>query len=97
VPEALDRTSTIARAKGWVVETLGGEVVMLDPGRDRYLRLNRTGSVLWGALEEPATVNDLAARLAEAEGIPAERATADTIAFVTDLIEHGAVLGPQSR
>jgi hypothetical protein len=83
--------TTIARADGWVIETLGQEVVMLDPERDSYLRLNRTGSLLWNRLERPATVADLAAGLAAAEGIPPERARADTIAFVEQMIEHGAV------
>jgi hypothetical protein len=90
VPTALTPDSTIERAEGWVVETLGAEVVMLEPERDRYLRLNRTGALLWSALDEPATVTELARRLAEAEGISPERASDDTLAFVTHLIEHGA-------
>lgn len=87
---ALGPNSTIERAEGWVVETLGDDVVMLEPDRDRYLRLNRTGALLWSALDEPATVSELVQRLAEAEGISHERAKEDTLAFVTDLIEHGA-------
>jgi hypothetical protein len=90
VPTALGPNSTIERTEGWVVETLGADVVMLEPERDRYLRLNRTGALLWSALEEPATVTELVQRLAEAEGISPERAREDTVAFVTDLIEHGA-------
>ena len=87
----LEPDSTVARAEGWAVETLGDEVVMLDPSRDRYLRLNRTGALLWSALEAPATVEELAGRLADAEGIPAERANRDALAFLSSLIEHGAV------
>ncbi len=87
---ALTPSSTVARAEGWVVETLGEEVVMLDPRSDRYLRLNRTGGRLWDALEEPLTVAELADRLAEAEAISAERAQEDALAFVNELIGHGA-------
>jgi hypothetical protein len=83
--------TTIARGDGWVLETLGDEVVMLDPGEDRYLRLNRTGSLLWNQLQRPAKIEELAAGLAAAEEIPVERAQADTIAFVEQLIAHGAV------
>jgi hypothetical protein len=83
--------TTIARGDGWILETLGDKVVMLDPEADRYLRLNRTGSVLWNQLERPTKVEELAAGLADAEGIPVDRAQADTIAFVEQLIAHGAV------
>jgi Coenzyme PQQ synthesis protein D (PqqD) len=83
----------IERSEGWVLERLGNEVVMLDLERDRYLRLNRTGSLIWNLLEQPATIAQLAARLSEAERIPAERAQADTRAFVKQLVEHGAVRG----
>jgi len=90
VPGELGPNSTIARANGWVVETLGSELVMLDPARDRYLRLNRTGGLIWVAMEEPATVAELAAGLAETEGIPRDLARRDVIAFVSNLIDHGA-------
>ena len=89
--EGIGLEATIARREGWVVETLGADMVMLDPERDRYLRVNRTGAFLWQALEQPATVGDLAKRLAGAEGVPRERAEEDTLAFVARLIEHGAV------
>jgi hypothetical protein len=88
--DQLGPNSRLARAEGLIVETLGDEVVMLDPERDRYLRLNRTGGLLWNELEQPATVAELADRLAGAAGIAPERAQEDTLAFVGLLIEHGA-------
>jgi hypothetical protein len=91
MPDELGETATVARAEGWVEETLGSEVVMLDPARDRYLRLNRTGGLLWTALEKPATVAELTERLATAEEIPADRAKVDVLAFLTKLMEQGAV------
>jgi Coenzyme PQQ synthesis protein D (PqqD) len=83
--------SIVSRADGLIVETLGEEVVMLDPGSDRYLRLNPTGRLLWEALSQPATVAELGERLAGAFGISPARAREDTIAFVASLMEHGAV------
>ncbi len=91
MPDQLGPNSRIARAEALIVETLGDEVVMLDPGRDRYLRLNRTGGLLWNELEQPSTVAELAERLAAAAGISPERAQEDTLVFVGHLIEHGAV------
>jgi hypothetical protein len=96
----LGPSSIVARADGWAVETLGAEVVMLDPARDRYLRLNPTGSVLWNALEEPACPSELAGRLAEAEGIARDRAERDVLGFLNSMIEHGAVrieASPEAR
>jgi hypothetical protein len=90
MPRVDELDTTISRASGWIAETLGGDLVMLDPSRDCYLRLNRTGALLWQALAEPATVRELADALTQAEGIPADRAGQDALAFVNHLMEHGA-------
>ena len=66
---------------------------MLDPERDIYLRLNATGSFLWGAIEasDPPTIGELADRLVEAKGIAHDRALTDATAFADDLMKQEAV------
>ena len=88
---ALDPETRIARREGLIAEPLDDGIVMLDPEADRYLRLNSTGRLIWEALEEPATIGELARSLGERTGVELERAEADTSAFVAALIERGAV------
>jgi hypothetical protein len=97
--DALAPETRVARREGLIAETLGEETVMLDPERDTYLRLNRTGGIIWSGLDEPATVGELAERLARAAGIEAGRAREDTLRFVSQMVDHGAirVLSPEGR
>lgn len=90
MPAPLDPNTRIVRKEGLIVESLSGQTVMLDPERDRYLRLNETGGMLWEALAEPRTMADLGAHLAAQTGVDAERADADATAFVRGLLESGA-------
>ena len=80
----------IARREGLIVESLSGQTVILDPERDRYLRLNETGGMLWEALAEPRTLDQLASQLAAEAGIDSERAATDAAAFVRGLLDAGA-------
>lgn len=67
------------------------ETVILDLEHDRYTRLNGSAGLLWAELAEPRTIADLAERLRERYGIPAERATADATALVDRLQERRLV------
>jgi hypothetical protein len=83
----------LAPSPNVIAERIGEQVVMLDLERDIYLRLNATGSVLWGAIEasDHPTVGELADRLVEATGIERDRALADATAFADDLMRRDAV------
>jgi hypothetical protein len=72
---------------GW--QTLDGEVVALDSPRGVYLGANESGSVLWEALSEGATREQLVQALLDAYGV--ERATAehDADAFIAEVREQG--------
>jgi hypothetical protein len=71
-----------------------GELVALDLRESRYLAVNRTGKVLWAALAEGATREDLAERLDETFGIERSRAERDVDAFIADLDSRG-LLAPE--
>jgi hypothetical protein len=81
----------VSRAPNTLAERVRGATVVLEPDSGRYVRLNATGSVLWEALEGPATIDELAGRLAGDYGIDAARATADASAFVSALAERELV------
>jgi Coenzyme PQQ synthesis protein D (PqqD) len=73
-----------------------GELVALDLRESRYLAINRTGQVLWTALAEGATEDELTERLVEAFDIERTRAAADVNAFTTDLESRGLLVREQS-
>jgi hypothetical protein len=73
-----------------------GELVALDLRESRYLAVNRTGQVLWAALAEGASREQLIDRLVEAFDIERERATADVDAFTTELESRGLLVREQS-
>jgi len=62
-----------------------GELVALDLRESRYLAVNRTGQVLWAALAEGATRDQLVERLIEDFDIDQARAAADVDAFTAEL------------
>ena len=68
-----------------VTETVAGEMVLLDPVGDRYLRLNAAGSALWELLAEPRSPEDLARALADRHGLADDVAARDAAAFVDAL------------
>ena len=81
----LDPPTLVSRVDHAFSERLDDETVVLDARQGRYVAFNRTGTVLWEALHEPATVGALANRLAEVCGIDRDRALADVSAFVDGL------------
>jgi hypothetical protein len=73
-----------------------GELVALDLRESRYLAINRSGRVLWGALAEGATRDQLVERLVEAFGIERARAVADVDAFTAELESRDLLIRQQS-
>lgn len=59
-----------------------GEIIALDLLTSTYFTTNRTGTVLWHALVDGATVPQLVQRLVESFGITEDVASADTDAFL---------------
>jgi hypothetical protein len=75
----------VARAPEAISQAVLGDTVVLDTRTDRYVRLNASAAAVWEAATEPATVAELAGRLANRFGLPEERALADTSALVREL------------
>ncbi len=66
-----------------------GEIVALDLRRSVYLAINPSGALLWPALVEGASRDELVTRLSDEAGISAEVASADVERFLAELAEHG--------
>ncbi|HJS59740.1 MAG TPA: PqqD family protein [Vicinamibacteria bacterium] len=63
-----------ARRDGLVVERVEGETLIYDLVRHRAYCLNATASVVWNACDGSATEAQIAQRLSEALGLPADTA-----------------------
>ena len=61
------------------------ETVLLDVEAETAVRLNSTGAWLWGKLEQPRRVDDLASGLAERFEIDQTRALDDVVAFAREM------------
>jgi hypothetical protein len=88
---AMPAASTVSRDDGVLAERVLADTLLLDPATGSYLRLNESGALLWETLERPASVDQLAARLAERYGLEPDRAAADAERFVASLAERGMV------
>ncbi len=78
-----------ARAAQLMEAELGDEIVALDPVAGRCLGFNEAAAVVWKLLEQPKSIEQLSAALAEDFDVTADQCTAD----VRELMEQFAVLG----
>ena len=76
---------------GLVWREFEDEVLALDMERSIYLRLNRSGAMLWERLEDGATRSELIAALTDRFEVEPEEAAADVDAFIAACRERGLV------
>lgn len=85
-----ERPNTVYRltAAGLEWRAVNGEVLALDLKSSEYLGVNRSGAVLWGALVDGATRDELVKRLVAAEHVEAALAERDVEQFLEQLRDH---------
>jgi hypothetical protein len=66
-------------------------VVILVQASDEFLTLQATGSDLWSAIEPPASLGEVAERLATIYGVPAAQIVSDIEPVLQELHQRGAV------
>ena len=67
------------------------EIVALNVHAGVYFTLNGSGRLLWLALADSASVDELADLLVVTYGVPEEQARIDASAFVDDLVGRSLV------
>ena len=77
------------RAEDLVYQESDGETVLLDLQSSTYMVVNPTGTVVFPALVDGATRDQLLEVVLDAFDVGAERAGADLDAFLADLAERG--------
>jgi hypothetical protein len=92
VPEPrLDPATRVRNRPDVVAERLLDDTVILDPGREVYVRVNLTGRWVWERVSRPQAIGAVAAGLAAEHGLDEAQALADVTAFVRCLLERGLV------
>jgi outer membrane protein assembly factor BamB len=87
-PPVKDR---LVATDGVLVSEVDDEQVLLDTDAGTYYGLNAVGTVLWDALQEPRSVEELVALTAEEFDVSSAECRDDVRSFVTDLDEAGLV------
>jgi hypothetical protein len=80
--------TTLRRTERAVQGDLPEETVLLDVDSGVAVRLNATGAWIWGQLEEPRQVDELARGLAERFEIAEPRALDDVVAFAREMVRR---------
>ena len=81
------------RQEGVSWTDVDGEIVALDEAAAVYLAANESGGMLWRALSNGSTREQLGALLCETYDLTPERATADIDAFLAALRKKGLLAG----
>jgi hypothetical protein len=68
-----------------------GDIVALDVASGAYFTINGSGRVLWTALVESASADDLTELLISTFGIAEEQARVDATAFLEDLSSRSLI------
>jgi PqqD family protein of HPr-rel-A system len=81
-----------ARSEDAVLKRVGGSGAVYLRSNGSLHVLNRTGEAIVTALEEPATVEELATVLSEVSGAPIDKVARDVEAFLPQLVELGVLV-----
>lgn len=72
-----------------VFRELDGEAVVLSLDSSTYFGLNQVGTAIWQLVEQHGRVSEVADALARQYDVSHERARADVIDLMTQLVEKG--------
>ena len=89
--EGLSLDSTVARNAEIVTADMEGETVMMSIENGKYYNLGKMGTVIWGLLENPLTVEALICKLLDVYDVERERCERETLSFLRDLLREGIV------
>ena len=71
--------------------SIDGESVLIDPTSGTVFVLNRVGSQVWALLEEPRTVEELAASVGRTHDRAPASVADDVETFLTDLADRSLI------
>ncbi|MBE0584415.1 MAG: PqqD family protein [Desulfofustis sp.] len=87
-----NRDRPIHRAKNAISTELDGETVILNIDTGIYSGLDRVGTTIWNALEQPATFLALKERIMADYEVSEQRCIADLCTFLDDLLKNRLIV-----
>jgi hypothetical protein len=90
--EPIGDDSRIVRVESVVAAEIDDEVVILNIESGYFYQLNRVGARIWNALETPATLGLLSARMQNMFDVTAETCRNDVVEFVQQMRASGIVI-----
>jgi len=81
--------SWVTQSDSVLAREIEGETVILEFDRAEYFGLNHTGSRVWQLLRQPSALQAVSDRVAADFSIAPDRAAADVLSLVQNLVEHG--------
>ena len=72
-----------------IARTVGDETILLDLQSGTYFTLNRVGSVIWQALQDGPSIDELTADVVAGFEIDAPTARADVAEFLGEMATQG--------
>ncbi len=89
--EKLTPSSRCRHAEKVAWQDVGGEVLIIHPGRSTMIPLDRVGSRIWMLLDGARDAEAVAAGVCERFEVETARALKDVLAFLRDLEREGLV------
>ena len=80
--------TVVARNPGQITADMEGETVMMSLDTSRYYNLGKTGSVIWGMIENSVPAGEIVSNLMKEYDVPREQCEAEVIAFLEDLLKE---------
>ena len=88
---ALTESTVVVTADHQTSVEVDGESVILDLEEGIYYGLNSTGAQIWEQVQEPTSVEDVAAAITAEYDVDPEQCLEDVIGLLQDLEENGLV------
>jgi hypothetical protein len=87
----IDPGTVIVRDPDMIAADMDGDLVMMSIERGEYFGIGGVGTLVWELLEQPTTVDRLAAAVCEEFEVDAATCSKDLLGFVNELLTLGLV------
>jgi len=88
---ALTRNTTVVAVSDQVSCTLEDEAVVLHLGKGVYYGLNPVGAIVWNALQQPQTVQDLVNLVTQEFEVEVDQCESDLLELLAQLQNAGLI------
>lgn len=81
--------SVIAGKKEIAIADMDGEVVMMSLETGKYYNLGSMGTIIWGMIENPVSVETIISKLLDKYEVTQQQCEAEVISFLNAMAKQG--------